>query len=84
MAQQNHVLYRGRVRGDTEAKQGDVLEIRATREHSGCLVLAIRLATAPHCIGFFEDSDQAIEQAVSLAQDQRELIAMGKRQAVPA
>lgn len=82
--QASHVLYRGVV--TSEPQKGQIQEIRATREHSGCFVFAVRFAVMPsmQCIGFFEDSNQAIEEAVGLARDQREMMAMGQRKAVAA
>jgi hypothetical protein len=78
---QSHIIYRGRVADPDTAQQGQTIEIRATREHSGCLVLEVRHATPLRCIGFFEDQDQAIEEAVNLANDQRGLSALAKYKA---
>ena len=48
----------------------------ATREHSGCLVLATIMGHGPRCVGFFMDSNQAIEEAVSLAAEHRSVMAV--------
>jgi hypothetical protein len=82
--QASHVLYKGVV--TSEPQKGQIQEIRATKEHSGCFVFAVRYAVLPsmQCIGYFEDSNQAIEEAVGLANDQRQMLAMGQRKAVTA
>jgi len=72
----NHILYRGKVRDTDTAKPGEVVDVLATREHSGCLVLATIMGHGPRCVGFFTDSNQAIEEAVSLAAEHRSVMAV--------
>ena len=81
---QSHILYTGRVAAD--AQPGQVQEVRCTCEPSGYFVFVVRFGVRQcmECVGFFDDRSQAIEEAVGLAQDQRKVLAMGKRQAVPA